>query len=217
MALEKLKIYAEKEQVGDFAQVIEVLFNPSQVVIQKTGWTGDGNNLVSAQQPATLTFDLFFDTTLSGFPPTNVQNQTRKIYNLTNIRGTLKRPPRCKLRWGTIWGKSNELFPIVVLTSLTKTLTHFWEDGTPVRATLSCNFQEWQDPEKEQKITNPIDDPIRIIKRGETLSSIATQEYNDPALWRVIAEANRLDNPRDLKPGQVLNVPPLRTASTPRR
>lgn len=214
MALEKLKIYAEDKQVGDFAEVIEVLFNPEQIVIQKTGWTGQGNNPVPAEAPATLSLELFFDTTLTGPPPENVQTRTRKIYNLTQIRGgEINRPPRCKLRWGKVWGNSNELFPIVVLTSLTKTLTHFWEDGTPVRAKLNCNFQEWTETVKQKKILNPIDDPIRIVKRGETLSSIATQEYNDPSLWRVIAEVNRIDNPRDLKPGIVLTVPPLRSAT----
>lgn len=214
MALEKLKIFAEKNQVNDFAEVIEVLFNPNQVVIQKTGWKENGNNPIADEQPATLNLQLFFDTTLTGFPPKNVQYETRKIYSFTQIRGTLKRPPRCKLRWGKIWGNSNELLPMVVLTSITKTLTQFWEDGTPVRATLNCNFQEWQDPQQKKKIQNPIDDPIHIVKRGETLSSIAAQEYNDPSLWRIIAQTNRINNPLKLEIGQVLTVPPLPNVSS---
>lgn len=47
------------------------------------------------------------------------------------------------------------------------------------------------------------------MRRGETLTSIAAEEYNNPALWRVIAAANRLDNPRQITPGQRLTVPPL--------
>ncbi|MGH2412760.1 MAG: LysM peptidoglycan-binding domain-containing protein, partial [Microcystaceae cyanobacterium] len=57
------------------------------------------------------------------------------------------------------------------------------------------------------------DDPVRIVRRGETLSSIATEEYNDPSLWRLIAQENRLDDPRKLTPGQVLTVPPIRSAT----
>ena len=38
MALEKLKIKAEKNQDGDFAEEIQVLFNPNQVRIEKSGW-----------------------------------------------------------------------------------------------------------------------------------------------------------------------------------
>ena len=33
------------------------------------------------------------------------------------------------------------------------------------------------------------------MKRGETVSSIAGEEYGDPALWRVIADHNDLDDP----------------------
>ena len=83
MALEKLKIKAEKDQEGDFAEEIEVLFNPNQLQIDKTGWRlGDGYP-VAANELATLTINLFFDTTLSGSPPENVQKYTKKIFNLS--------------------------------------------------------------------------------------------------------------------------------------
>ncbi|MBD2341682.1 LysM peptidoglycan-binding domain-containing protein [Calothrix sp. FACHB-156] len=217
MALEKLKIYAEKNQVGDFAEKIEVLFNPNQLVIEKTGWKESTEGLVAADNPSTLSIELFFDTTLKGFPPPNVQKYTQPVYSLTKIKGSLKRPPRCKLVWGTISGKDSVLLPDGFLQRVTKTLTHFLEDGTPVRATLNCTFVEWYEGTKQKKIQNPIDDPIRIVRKGETLSSIAAQEYNDPTLWRLIADVNRLGNPRDLKPGQQITVPPLRTDSMPQR
>ncbi|MFN9943602.1 MAG: LysM peptidoglycan-binding domain-containing protein, partial [bacterium] len=54
------------------------------------------------------------------------------------------------------------------------------------------------------------DDPVRIVRRGETLSSIANEEYGDPALWRIIANENNLINPRALTAGLVLTIPPLR-------
>ncbi|NET62109.1 MAG: LysM peptidoglycan-binding domain-containing protein [Symploca sp. SIO2E6] len=212
MGLEKLKIKAEKSQNGDFAETIKVLFNPNQVQIVKRGWTMDSNQiLIAAYEPATLTLDLFFDTTLSGFPRENVQKYTKKVFSLTQPRigKEKKRPPRCKLIWGKISGQDSVLLPDGFLESVTKTLTQFLEDGTPVRATLSCTFREWTDPEKQQKIANPIDDPVRIVRRGETLSSIATEEYGDPSLWRVIAQENRLENPRILNPGLVLTIPPL--------
>jgi len=31
--------------------------------------------------------------------------------------------------------------------------------------------------------------------------------YRDPTRWRLIAEANRLDDPRHLEPGWVLTIP----------
>ncbi len=47
------------------------------------------------------------------------------------------------------------------------------------------------------------------VERGETLSAIAADEYRDPTLWRAIADANRIDNPRQLVAGQVLIIPAL--------
>lgn len=213
MALEKLKIKIE-ESPNQLTKEVEVLFNPNQIVISKTGWNEDSkdNSFVFVDEPASLSIELFFDTTLGKSPPENVQKYTQPIYSLTQIKGNLQRPPLCKL----IWGRT-ELLPLGLLKSVTKTLTHFLENGTPVAAKLSCNFQEWQDPTQRKKIQNPIDDPIRIVKQGETLTSIAAEEYNDPSLWRVIAQENRLDNPRLLTPGQRLTVPPLRTNSITKR
>lgn len=211
MALEKLKIKAEKSQEGDFADEIEVLFNPNQLQINKTGWKMSPNGPIASDELATLSIDLFFDTTLKGSPPDNVQQYTKKIFNLTHPRiGTsTKRPPRCKLIWGTIGGKDSVLLPDGFLERITKTLTHFLEDGTPVRATLNCTFREWAEPEKQAKEENLIDDPVRIVRRGETLSSIAYEEYGDPALWRIIADENRLNHPHRITPGLVLTIPPL--------
>jgi len=209
MALEKLKILIEDQTQGKPTKEIQVLFNPNQVAISKTGWSEDKNGPVADPGPATLTIELFFDTTILGkYPPENVQNYTKQIYSLTLKGKNACRPPLCQL----IWGK-NVLLPLGILKSLTKTFTHFLEDGTPVSAKLSCNFQEWQDPIQKKKIENPIDDPIRIVKQGETLSSIATQEYNDPAMWRLIAKENNMDNPRLLKPGTSLTIPPRRADS----
>jgi hypothetical protein len=213
MALEKLKVKIE-ESPNQLTKEVEVLFNPNQVVISKTGWNEDSKDkkFVFVDEPASLSIELFFDTTLGKSPPENVQKYTQPIYSLTQIKGNLQRPPLCKL----IWGRT-ELLPLGLLKSVTKTLTHFLENGTPVAAKLSCNFQEWQDPTQRKKIQNPIDDPIRIVKQGETLTSIAAEEYNDPSLWRVIAQENRLDNPRLLTPGQRLTVPPLRANSITQR
>jgi len=212
MTLQKLTIKAEKKQEGDFRDIFEVLFNPNQIDITKTGWDTKGASPVASQSLTSLSFNLFFDTTLLGYPPPNVQNYTSKIFSLTQPRigtGKYKRPPRCQLIWGTISGKDSILLPDGFLEQVTKSLTHFWEDGTPVRATMNCNFKEWIEPQKKQKIANPIDDPVRIVKRGETLSSIATEEYGDPALWRVIAHQNRLSDPLRIEPGKILTIPPL--------
>lgn len=218
MGLEKLIIKAEKNQPGDFADEIKVLFNPQELTFEQKGAEVINDQLVASQEPNRITLNLFFDTTLPGTQHKNVQLYTREIFKLTQPRigDSQKRPPRCKLVWGTILGKGGVLMADGFLTNVSKTLLQFLEDGTPVRATLKCTFQEWIEPGKAKKIENLINDPVRVVRRGETLSSIAAQEYGDPALWRVIARENRLEDPR-VVPGQVLTVPPLSSAVLSRR
>jgi hypothetical protein len=207
MALEKLKIAIEKK-FPTFEPPVEVLFNPNQLTISRTGWSTSKGTMAPQDRPSSLSVKLFFDTTLIQFKSPkdrDVRYFTRRIYNLTRPKGDLGRPPMCRL----LWGRGDMVLLQGILVSVTKTLTYFLDDGTPVRATLDCKFEEWEPADQKAKARNRIDDPIRVVRRGETLSSIAAEEYNDPAQWRLIADANGLDNPRQLHPGQVINVPPL--------
>lgn len=218
MALEKLKIKIETSP-GLYNDEVEVLFNPNQLTYSRSGGKlNTHGQLIGSDEPTTLSVDLFFDTTilemlnpLGYYTPKNVEEFTAPIYNLTQKKGTFEpaRPPLCQIHWGKQGWFSKKLIFQGFLQQVTKTVTQFLEDGTPVRATLSCTFIEWEDPETTKKEINPIDDPIRIVKQGETLSSIAAEEYNNPALWRIIAETNNLNNPRKIKAGQSLTIPPL--------
>jgi nucleoid-associated protein YgaU len=75
-----------------------------------------------------------------------------------------------------------------------------------LRATLTITVTEFLDPVLDQRQTDP-EFTTRRIKRGDTLSAIAAENYRDPSLWRVIAEANQLDDPRDLRIGRTLTIP----------
>lgn len=46
------------------------------------------------------------------------------------------------------------------------------------------------------------------VAAGETLAAIALLYYGDPSDWRVIAEASGIRDPRKLKPGDRLVIPP---------
>jgi nucleoid-associated protein YgaU len=218
MALEKLKILVESGP-DEFNDEVEVLFNPNQISIQKaTKWeltpTAERDAPTSQftyGEPATLSMDLFFDTYEDR---SDVRTHTDKIYHLTTIEqhGDLHRPPLCRLAWGTFNFNDFQW----VLQSLNQRFTLFLDSGTPVRATLSCTFKQWRSDEVEAKLLNKQSADVaktRTVRRGDTLSGIAAAEYKDPTLWRPIAEANRIDNPRKLVIGQVLAIPAL----TPRR
>ena len=56
---------------------------------------------------------------------------------------------------------------------------------------------------------------VWIVKRGQSLATIAAQEYGNPRAWRVIAQANGIDDPLGLVPGMRLLLPPWRTPWNP--
>lgn len=211
------------------------LFNPSEITISKdaqwsttaTKYSNVGTAAFGGGNPATFTITLFFDAyegvpSLWDFLPSlpdplawypfsspdavDVRAYTDRIAKLLEIDGSLGRPPLCRLYWGE--------FGLIFqgyLVSLNQRFTLFMPDGTPVRAYLECTFKEYlsskEDKKKQNRTSAVEDDPTRIVKLGDTLSSIAAEEYNDPRLWRPIARENGLTNPRDLKPGMVLTIP----------
>jgi nucleoid-associated protein YgaU len=221
MALEKLKILAEvRAKPRIFAPLIEALFNPNQLSITKTThWkaTPTPESDTSASKwmhgnPSTLNLDLFFDTYETGM---DVRQYTQQVVFLAEIKGEFHRPPICQLVWGELG-----VFFQGVLQSLNQNYTLFLADGTPVRATLKCTFQEWTSEDEQAKRDNKQSVDVvktRIVRRGDTLSSIAAEEYNDPALWRPIAEANQIDDPLSLSPGRPLILPTLPVRGTGRR
>jgi nucleoid-associated protein YgaU len=48
-----------------------------------------------------------------------------------------------------------------------------------------------------------------VVQRGDTLNHLAAEAYNDPRQWRVIADHNGIEDPLHLKPGSILEFPPL--------
>lgn len=226
MALERLKILVEtssKPLLFDHGNPIVARYNPNQITIVKTAnWKllpANQRDVPASQfsygEPATLTLDLFFDTYESR---ADVRlNHTNRIANLLTVEkhGNFHRPPICKLAWGT----PGDFFQ-GVLQNLNQRFTLFLEDGTPVRATLTCTFREWRSDEDEERQQNTQSVDVaktHTVRRGDTLSSIASEHYSDPALWRPIAEANRIDDPRRIQPGSILSIPSLRVRSDGRR
>jgi nucleoid-associated protein YgaU len=182
-----------------------------------------------SSEPETLSITLFFDTyearpdklslghlkaaLLPTMPliatpdATNVREHTDKLALLAQVDQELHRPPRCKLIWGRF-----EVFK-GVLTSLNQQFTMFMSDGMPVRATVTCSFIESFSESyamKRRELHSADVAKTRVVRRNETLQSIAAEEYDDPTLWRHIARANRIANPRSLTPGTVLQIPRLR-------
>jgi nucleoid-associated protein YgaU len=115
------------------------------------------------------------------------------------------RPPFVRFHWGKAWSF------VGVITNIQEKFTLFKSDGTPVRATLNITFQQLKD-EGTMPAQNPTSGGLEgkrvwTVNEGDTLAWIASREYGDATQWRKIAEANRLQNVRDLHPGSVLVIP----------
>ncbi|TEB15321.1 LysM domain protein [Pelotomaculum sp. FP] len=208
------------------SQIVPFLFNPSEFAVEKS------NQFTEVSIPGlpsslfqfvkggarTLTMDLFFDTYESG--------QDVRLYTdwvtgwdagamyskltagragLMDLDADLHAPPVCLFIWGSY------IFQCII-ERVSKRFTMFLPDGLPVRATLNVSLKEYRDFESQVKEISLQSADITkrwIVKQGESLWLIAAKVYGDPALWRHIAAANGIVNPRLLAAGSELVVPPL--------
>ena len=204
MALEKAKIIPEG------GEPISVLFNPTQYSLDRgnqiaeVGIPGLGAPVLQFVRgtPRILNVELFFDTYEQQL---DVRVLTDRIYKLLGIESASHVPPICTFQWGMFTFKC-------VVERVGGRFTLFLSDGRPVRATLTVVLKEYIPVDvlvKETPLESADRTKTRAVKRGDTLASIAAAEYDDPTKWRPIAEANRIENPRLVQPGQGLVIPPL--------
>jgi nucleoid-associated protein YgaU len=100
--------------------------------------------------------------------------------------------------------------PWLVLESVSEEFNLFSPAGIPLRAKLTVSFREaWTIEQQLTETPRHSSDRTSVhrVVRGETISQIALAEYSDPEQWRVIADANLVDNPRKLTPGEQLAIP----------
>lgn len=203
----------------DTGETVTCQFNPPEYRFSKSNdWARNpsrGENTpdldFTGGNPAELSLELFFDTYSTG---EDVRTKyTNALWKLTLVDPSRRdpktqkgRPPVCEFRWGQTW-----TFKAVV-TSMSQRFTLFLPDGTPTRATVSLTLRQAEDP-GQYPFQNPTSggaagQRTHIVRERETLDLIAHQEYGSPRYWRVIAEANGIENPLRLRPGQLLTLPP---------
>jgi len=207
MGLQKARI--KNVDTGD---EMEVKFNPREYTFEKASpWKPHHNQGLDSPdqqwtsgEPLLLHIELFFDVFEE--KDKDVREYTDKVEELAHVNPDKHRPPICLITWG------KSLKFQCLLTSLSQRFTKFREDGTPVRAICTCIFREYTPP-KEQLKAAPRHSADhfkrRVVKQGDTLTWIAGKEYGNPGRWRVIADANKIDDPMHLIPGQELIIPPI--------
>ena len=105
------------------------------------------------------------------------------------------------------WGKVKAFPSYIIQVSAKYTL--FLADGTPIRATCSVSLEEMPDKLPGQNPTSGAVAARRLhtVVAGDTLASVAYEEYGDPAMWRALADYNGIDDPLRLPSGTALLVP----------
>lgn len=203
----------------DLHQTLSCRFNPKEYTITSGAeWKASG--LSGAQtvaepqfigsKPRSLQMELFFDAWDSNSG--SVSADVDKLFKWTcRISKEKPRPPLLLFRWGTSTAASFRAY----LQSLSARYTMFKSDGTPVRAHCSITLEEVPQDAAAQNPTSGGAGGERsvVVRAGDTLQSIAHAEYGKASAWRVLAEANRIDDPLDLPAGLRLLVPPSARSS----
>lgn len=149
----------------------------------------------------TLVMDLLFDTYEDG-------GDVRRTY-LDRFDSLLRpdpdggAPPLCRVSWGSLDFTG-------VLVSTDRRFTLFARDGTPLRARVTVEFRAADpvEPADVEPVTVSEQPRTHVVVSGDTLWAIAGAEYGDPTEWRTIADANDVEDPRQLQVGTVLEIPP---------
>ncbi|MQA25124.1 MAG: peptidase M23 [Micromonosporaceae bacterium] len=193
---------------------LEFQFNPKEYTVAKTAeWkrkSTAGAKTTSPPQftgsgPRTLSLELFLDATERGG---DVSEDVDVLFaclvpDPTTLSKKKPSPPFVQFGWG-----GRVLF-VAILKQVSAKFTMFRPNGAPIRAACTVSLEEYGADDKRQ---NPTSGGLEVMRThtmvaGDTLQSVAHREYDDPTLWRVLAEVNGVDDPFRLPPGTPLRVP----------
>jgi nucleoid-associated protein YgaU len=205
---------------SDKNKVITVLFNPAEYSFDRansykaTAIPGLGSPILQFVNGECdqLSMELFLDDYTDSEGPTSIRQKEKEpvakrlkdISKLLEIDRDLHAPSPVRFNWGPVEFAA-------VIEKLGRKVTKFHPDGTPARATLSVSFKEYRT--LRQQIEDPRRESAdktkrRVVVGKDSLWAMAAKEYGNPAEWVRIAEANDLDDPRDIAPGDWLELPP---------
>lgn len=209
------------DKPGDLIDTIEFSYNPKELTLSKSAkWTRPttrGSKKASppqyqGPQPSKMTLEMFLDASVFFDPGkkqddsvvTTVERLFKCCVPTDTTHGQKKdSPPWVQLRWGGVTGF------VGYIESVQAKYTLFTAAGLPIRAVCTVVLQELAG---EPPGTNPTSGgrvPHRehVVVHGDSLAGIAYAEYGDAALWRAVADVNRVDDPSRLRPGTRLLLP----------
>ncbi|MHB9858023.1 CIS tube protein [Streptomyces sp. YIM S03343] len=201
---------------------LNLQFNPSSLELRKTTeWRRSPSRMAEESAlpefvgsgPRELSLEVFLDATAKH--DNSVEQAVEKLMKAcvpTKASLGRKKPasPWVRFEWGSARTTSFD----GVLSSLSVTYTLFDVDGKPLRATCRLSIEEASVGPAGQNPTSGARTgrSTHIVVAGDSLALLAWREYGDATAWRVIAEANGIDDPMALVPGTELVLPAMSDA-----
>jgi len=196
---------------------IDFQFNPKELSLTKSakwkreaqrGAKKSGVPEFTGSDPCKLTLEMFFDAT-----DTMGDRVVKSVEKLSeccvptaeSLQQKKGSPPWVIFRWGGLTGFAAYVSSVAVKYTL------FTPGGTPVRAVCTVTIEEISGELGGQ---NPTSGALaardsHVLVAGDSLHSLAFRVYGNADLWRLIAEANEIDDPMRLRPGGQVLVPAL--------
>lgn len=218
MSLKKAKFVVMAE---GSSETITCCFNPSQYTISNKASYSEVNtspqNTISFQSvnlrelKVTLYFSsvnnaqLYANSEISILEVEPVTKTTQKIIAALNVNGKTHCPPLVAFQWGNLDFQG-------YITSAVETYTMFDRSGKPIRCKMDLDIKEFCDntlSKKKEPFSSPDRTKWTTMTESMSLWQIAYQEYGDTEKWRLIANANQITNPLQVKIGQMIKIPAL--------
>ncbi len=190
------------------SEEILLQFNPSHYSLQDSnefsekklmGLKGVVHQFTGSKK-SDLVLELMFDSTSLG---KDVRELLKPLDMVINIDSELHAPPPCRFIWG---GFSFD----GIVSGLKKDFTYFYHDGIPARAKITLTLKPYQLIKQMSAKLDLHSSDIskeRILKEGDSLFLLGYREYKSASAWRLIAEANGIDNPLKVESGTSLLLP----------
>jgi len=214
-----MKMVKAKLEEVEGMDKLEFKFNPSEYSAQKSAqWDAPKRSMSTkaggkpefiGTSPQTVNMQIFFDDWEAAVG--DVTKDVEKLFKWCtpshkSIGQDTPHPPLLRLIWGSNLHLAERKF---YLASVNAKYTMFGRTGNPLRATADISLKESPD---EPGAQNPTSGSIHarathLISEGDTLQSIATQEYSNPAFWRGLALFNDIDDPLRLELGSRILIP----------
>ncbi len=212
-------------------KTVDVQFNPeslkvsyaNQIANRAQGGSGDQSTGPAGRQfvgagTTKMSLQLWFDASTPGADGSHVDDVRRLTADVTYFMtpqpyqgdDSKKLPPGLRFEWGSFTFDG-------VVDSLEETLEYFSRDGHPLRAGIALNLSQ------EKILVSTFEGSGRIAGAGKPAGTqpLASARAGDnlPSMaaaggrggdWQRIAAANGIENPRQMQPGQLLDLNPLR-------